>query len=146
MNVARIALAAVVATVVDAVFGFIVYGNLMAAEFARHPNVYRPMDTQLVYMLFLFGGIFVAMIGATVIYAKGYEGGSGVQEGFRYGLLVALVPTGYAAIVSYSLTNIDRTLGLGLAAASYAEWVIAGVVIGLLYKPSASAARRAAGA
>ena len=41
MSVARIALAAVVATVVDAVYGFVVYGNVMTSEFGRYPNVYR---------------------------------------------------------------------------------------------------------
>lgn len=143
MNFARIALAAVVATVVDAVFGFVVYGNLLADEFARHPGVYRPLDSQLAYMPFLFGGIFIAMVGAAAIYARGYEGGSGLQEGFRYGLIVALVPMGYAAIVGYSLTNIGRHLALSMVAASYVEWVLAGVVIGLIYKPAASAARRA---
>ena len=145
MNFARIALAAVVATVVDAVFGVVVYGNLLTAEFGQYPNVYRPMDTQMAYMPALFGGIFIAMIGAAAIYAKGYEGGNGLKEGFRFGLLIALVTMGYAAIVGYSMTNIGRNLGLLMAAAVFVEWVVAGVVIGLMYKPAATAGRRATG-
>ena len=145
MNYARIVLAAVVATVVDALFGFVVYGNLLTAEFGRYPNVYRPMDTQVAYMPWLFGGIFIAMIGAAAIYARGYEGGSGLREGFRFGILIALVPMGYAAIVDYSMTNIGGTLGLSMAAASFVEWVIAGVVIGLMYKSATSVGHRATG-
>jgi hypothetical protein len=137
MNYARIALAAVVATVVDAVFGFLVYGNLLTAEFGRYPNVYRSMDTQMAYMPFLFGGVFIAMVGAAAIYAHGYEGGSGLQEGFRFGILIALVATGYAAIVGYSITNIGPTLAVMMTVANFAEWVVAGVVIGLVYKPAA---------
>ena len=136
MNYARIALAAVVATVVDAVYGFVVYGNLLTAEFGRYPTVYRPMDAQVAYMPFLFGGVFIAMVGAAAIYAHGYEGGSGLQEGVRFGILIALVATGYAAIVGYSITNIGRKLALLMTAATFAEWVVAGVVIGLIYRPA----------
>jgi len=55
------------------------------------------------------------------------------------------VATGYAGIVGYSMTNIGRKLGLEMVAANFAEWIIAGVVIGLVYKPAAKAAHRAAG-
>jgi len=74
MNIARVALAAVVATVVDGVYGFAVYGKAMTGEFGRYPNVYRAMDSQMGFMPILFCGIFIAMIGAAAIYAKGYEG------------------------------------------------------------------------
>ena len=139
MNVARIALAAVVATVVDAVYGFAVYGNLLTSEFGRYPNVFRSMDSQMGYMPILFCGIFIAMIGAAAIYAKGYEGGSGLMEGFRFGVLIGLVATGYSAIPGYAMSNIGRKLGLEMAAANFAEWIVAGVVIGLIYKPAARA-------
>ena len=112
MNVGRMLAAAVAATVVDAIFGFIVYGNLLTSQFGLYPGVYRSMDTQVAYMPFLFGGIFIAMIGAVAVYAKGYEGGSGLREGMRFGMLIGLVPLGYAAVVGYSLTNIGATLGL----------------------------------
>ena len=41
MNYARLALAAVAATVFDACYGFLVYGVMLAPEFARYPGVYR---------------------------------------------------------------------------------------------------------
>ena len=145
MSVARIALAAVVATVVDAVYGFVVYGNVMTSEFGRYPNVYRSLDTQMAFMPVLFCGILIAMVGAAAIYAKGYDGGSGLMEGARFGVLIALVATGYAAFPGYAMTTIGRKLGLEMAAANFVEWIIAGVVIGLVYKPAANAARRAAG-
>jgi hypothetical protein len=64
MSVARIALAAVVATVVDAVYGFVVYGNVMTSEFGRYPNVYRSLETQMAFMPVLFCGILIAMVAA----------------------------------------------------------------------------------
>ena len=37
MNYARLGLAAVAATVVDAVYGYTVYGNIISNEFAKYP-------------------------------------------------------------------------------------------------------------
>jgi len=146
MNYGRLALAAVAATIVDAVYGFIVYGNLLMPQFARYPGVYRPAETQGPYMAYLFAGIFIAMLAASCIYAKGYEGGSGVMEGARFGILIGVLEVGYSVIVSYAITNIGRRLTGSMAAASLVEWIVAGIVIGLVYKPAfASASRRTSG-
>jgi len=45
MNTTRVALAAVAATLADAVYGFIVYGNLLAGRFAAFPAVFRSTET-----------------------------------------------------------------------------------------------------
>jgi hypothetical protein len=146
MNYGRLALAAMAATVVDIVFGFIVYGNLMVGQFALYPGVYRPADLQPPFLPFLFGGIFLAMLAASCIYAKGYEGGSGAMEGARFGALVGILEVGYSVLVSYAILNIGRRLTLAMGAAALAEWIISGVAIGVVYKPAAGAAsRRAAG-
>src|SRR5436305_14756977 len=103
MNYGRLALAAVAAWIADAVYGFIVYGNVLSSDFARYPGVYRAQETQAGYMPILFVGILVAMFVAAYIYAKGYEGGSGVQEGMRFGVLIGLLVFGYQGIVSYAI-------------------------------------------
>ena len=67
MNVARLALAAVAATIADMAFGFVVYGTALAGQFAQHQNVYRPgADTS--YMPFLMAGVFVAPASRSVEY------------------------------------------------------------------------------
>jgi hypothetical protein len=40
------------------------------------------------------------MVAAGYIYAKGYEGGSGIAEGARFGAAIGLFAVGYAAIVN----------------------------------------------
>jgi hypothetical protein len=134
MNYGRLAIAAVVATIVDAVYGFIVYGNLLTSQFAMFPGVYRPMDAQAAYMPALFGGVLIAMFAASFIYAKGYEGGSGLAEGARFGVAIGLFAVGYAVLVAYAITNVGRHLTLMMAFAALAEWIINGTVIGLIYK------------
>ena len=87
-------------------------------------------------MPFLFGGVFLAMLAAAYIYAKGYEGGAGLMEGARCGAALGVFAAGYAAIIGYSVTNIGRKMAGELTAANFVEWVINGIVIGLLYKPA----------
>jgi hypothetical protein len=144
MNYTRIVLAAVVATIVDLAYGFVVYGNLLTASFGNFPAVYRSPDTQAGYMPALCGGILLAMLAAATIYAKGYEGGRGATEGARFGFLMAFAFIGYGVIVNYAVMNLGRRHTLMLATAALAEWILAGVVIGLMYKPSAGSARGAA--
>jgi len=135
MNYGRLALAVVGGFIADAVFGFLVYGMLLAHQFEEFPAVYRPMATQGKYMPILFAGILIAMAAAAYIYAKGYEGGSGMAEGVRFGMCLGVFAAGYAAIVGYSLTNINHELGLHLTIANFFEWTINGTVIGVIYRP-----------
>jgi hypothetical protein len=142
MNYGRLLMAAVAATIVDGIYGFIVYGTLLMSQFAQYPGVFRPADAQMAFMPYLFVGIFIAMVAAAYIYAKGYEGGSGVAEGARFGVLMGIfVATAFAG-VNYATLNIGRRHSLVMAAAAFVEWTLIGIVIGLVYKPSAAGARR----
>lgn len=71
------------------------------------------------------------------IYAKGYEGGSGVQEGLRYGLLLALFTFGFVSLPIYGSFNIDGRLGVLASIASFIELMLVGIVIGVMYRPAA---------
>ncbi len=134
MNYGRLIVAAVVATIVDAIYGILVYGMAFHELFAAYPAVYRAAS-ETKYMPILFSGIFVAMLAATFIYAKGVEKGSGIGEGIRFGILIAFVEVGYASIVGYAMTNIGKQVGASMAIANFVEWVIAGAIIGMVYKP-----------
>ena len=147
MNYGRLALAAVAATVIDGVYGFVVYGQVIGSEFARYPEIYRSNESQTAFLPLMFVGILFAMFIATYVYAKGYEGGSSVQEGMRFGVLLGLLMVGYVAGVDYAIMRIGRKMALYFGLAQLVEWIVVGTVIGLVYKPAASAgaSRRAAG-
>jgi len=145
MNYARLALAAVAATILDACYGFTVYGMLLAPEFAKYPSVYRSAEAGQAYLPLMFGGLFIAIAAAALIYAKGYEGGSGAAEGLRFGLLMGIFVVTAFAGVNYAVLNIGRRLAAYAGVAGLVEWTLIGLVIGLVYKPSQAPARRAAG-
>jgi hypothetical protein len=146
MNYARLVAAAVVGTLVDAVYGFVVYGMLLASQFGRFPAVYRPNDAPPSYLGAMFVGILIATVFATAIYHKGYEGrGSGAAEGMRFGILLGLFVGVLFASISYGTLAIGRRLAVTLVIAGVVEWTLVGTAIGAIYRPAAApAARRAA--
>jgi hypothetical protein len=141
MNYARLALAAIAATVFDAIYGFVVYGMLLAPEFARYPGVYRSNEAGQAFLPLMFGGLLIAILAAVIIYAKGYEGGSGVAEGARFGFLLGVFVVFAFAGVNYAVLNIGRRLAVMTAAAGLVEWLVIGTIIGLVYKPAARSPR-----
>jgi len=145
MNYPRIVIAAIAATVVDAVYGFVVWGQVLSAEFARYPAVYRAGADQTAYLPLMFVGILVGMLFAAWIYAKGYEGGSGLLEGVRFGAVMGLLIGAYMAGVNYGIMRIGKRMALTYGVGWLGEWLLVGLAIGLVYKPVAGAVRRAAG-
>ena len=144
MNTTRLALAALAATVVDGVYGFVVYGNAMAGQFAAFPGVFRSAEAGPAYLPVMFGGILVGMFAVTYIYAKGYEGGSGLHEGVRFGLLIAIFNAGYFIGIDYGILNIGGRVALAMALGGLGEWLLVGCTIGLIYGSASGAESRSA--
>lgn len=145
MNYVRIVIAAIVATVVDAVYGFVVWGQVLSGEFARYPEIYRASADQTSYLPLMFLGVLAGMFVAAWIYAKGYEGGTGLVEGVRFGAVMGLLFGAYMAGVNYGIMRIGKRMALTYGVGWFGEWVLVGLAIGLVYKPAAGAMRRAAG-
>lgn len=143
MNYGRLLAAAVAATVGDALYGYVVYGILIAPEFAKYPNLYRFAEGNQPFLAYMFAGIFVAMMAVTTLYAKGFEGGSGLGEGIRFGLRLGVFMALFISSVNYGTLNMNKKLALMLGVGGFFEWMLAGTLIGLVYRPVAAQARRA---
>jgi hypothetical protein len=136
MNYKRLVFAASVATIVLLIYGFLVYGMLIAKDYNPYPGVYRSTEDSKSHMPLGFIGLFVAMLVATVIYAKGYEGGSAIKEGARFGLLMGVFVACVCVGTNYATLNIGPKLALEQAIATLVEWPLYGIVIGLVYRSS----------
>jgi len=136
MNHSRLALAALGAFV-----AYFVVGGLTAAvprlrsEFGRYPAVYRSPEAMKRVMPAGMAAMFLAMLALAAIYAMLYHGGSGVAEGARFGALIGVFAVGAFVVHNHVNLNIGLKLTLEQAAVYFVEWLIAGVVIGLIYRP-----------
>ena len=136
MDYKRLSLAAVVTWIVDSVYGMVVWMGMLGGEMARNPGVFRTEAAMQAYMPLMFGGMLLAMFALVYIYSKGYEGG-GIQEGLRFGLVLAIFVTGFVSLPIYASFNIDSRLGLLATIASFVEMLVVGGVIGVMYRPVA---------
>ncbi len=139
MNFPRLALAAVAAWLVSIGVGYLVDAYLMADIYAAHAHILRPQESMNLPLGFAgqLGGFFVF----AYMYAKGYEGSSGVQEGLRFGVLVGLLLIGFSVTWNYVVLPVSGTLGIDWVVATLLEMALYGVIVGWLYRPRAAARR-----
>jgi hypothetical protein len=82
--------------------------------------------------------MFLGMVVLAVLYALLYRGGSPLYEGARFGALIGIFALCAFVLHNYVNLNIGLTLTLQQSVVYTVQWVIVGVVIGLIYRPHAS--------
>ena len=136
MDYRRIALAAVVAWLVDALYGIVMWIVVLGDQFASYPSVFRPQEVTNAKMPIMLGAGLVAMFALALIYAKGHGGRNGVIEGTRFGLLLAVFTLCFVSVSMYGTLNIGTQLATVKSLISFFEMILIGVVIGTLYRPA----------
>jgi len=145
MNLRRIAVPALVAWLVDNVFGYVVFGVMLQNEFARYPAVFRSFDAVGSMMPLMLASTLVGFVAVAYIFAKGHDGGSGLKEGFWFGVVLGSVMVFLVGLPSYVIYNIDQKLAFEMVVCMFVEFLIDGIALGLVYKPAPAVSRRAAG-
>jgi hypothetical protein len=135
MNYPRLVLAAVAALIVFFAWGFLTEGWLLRKDFASSAALYRTSDLQMKYMPLGMASVLVALLAAVALYAGWCGGTSGAVRGLQFGLLMGVFVGCVHPISNLVTMNMDTRLGLEIAASNAIGWVLAGLVIGLVYKP-----------
>lgn len=135
MNYLSLALAALGGTVASFAFGFLAFWLVpsLSKEFRKYPAVFRPEKEMMKVMPLGFAGSFVSILVAAILFAMMHQGG--VQEGAIFGVLLGLFMVCAFVLHNYVNLRIGLKLALGQAAAYFVQWMIVGIVIGLIYKP-----------
>ena len=135
MNYPRVVLAVVAALIVFFAWGFLTEGWLIRKDFAPSAALYRTSDLQMKYMPFGMASVIVALFAAVLIYARWCGATSGAASGLQFGILLGLFVACIHPISNLITMNMDVKLGLELVVSNAIGWVLAGLVIGLVYKP-----------
>lgn len=142
MNLSRIALAALGGFVAYFVVGGLTFTLLpsLKSEFLKYPAVYRSQQGIMSAMPAGMAAMFVSILALAVIYAMLYQGGSGLAEGARsgaiFGALVGVFAIGAFVVHNYVNLNIGVKLTVQQSIAYFVEWLVTGIVIGLIYRPA----------
>ncbi len=137
MNWTRIALAGVAGFVAYFILGGVLFGMLpfLTTEFQKYPAVYRSQEGQMKFMRLGMVAMLVAMLVLAIMYAMLYQGGSRMLEGASFGALIGIFSICSFVIHNYVNLNIGFKLTPQQSAAYLLEWIVAGIVIGLVYRP-----------
>jgi hypothetical protein len=140
LNYSSLGLAALGGTVASFAFGFLVFWLVPALinEAHKYPAVFRPREEMKTVMPIGLVATFIAILVVAIIFAMIHQGGSGTTKGARLGILIGIFAV-CAVLHNYVNLNIGLKLALGQAVAYFVQWTIIGIVIGLIYKPLATA-------
>ena len=140
MNYSRLALAALGGMVASFAFGFLVFWLVpgLIKEGHKYPAVFRPKEEMMTVMPIGIVATFIAILVVAIIFAMIHQGGSGITEGARFGVLIGIFVVCAFVLHNYVNLNIGLKLALGQAVTYFLQWTIVGIVIGLIYKPVAT--------
>jgi hypothetical protein len=136
MNLPRVAIAAVVTWVVYLGVSFVVHTMVLVDIYARHRAVMRPEEQANAILPVGFVFALVGFFAFAYAYAKGYEGGGGLQEGLRFGVLVGILLCCFAIIWEYMVWPMSGTLLIAWMLDNIIEFALYGMLVGLIYKPA----------
>lgn len=119
---------------VIAVVDMLVNGLLLESTYQQSASLWRSPEEMKMWLFFVVY-LFVAFF-FTLIFSKGYEG-KGIIEGIRYGFYVGLLMSVPMAYGSYAAMPIPYSLALQWFLYGVVEYMIAGIVLSLIYGKAA---------
>ena len=136
MNFLRVGLAALAAWVVFLALGFLIHAVMLNDmwQALMRDGVARSAATGNALMPLGFGLALPGCLAFAYAYAKGYEGGPGLQEGLRFGVLVGLMIVTFGLVWNYVTFPLPSEYLTMTAVATVIEFAALGMVVGLVYK------------
>ena len=136
MNYARIVIAAIAAWIVSLGLGYLINDVWLLHVYQANAWAFRRAEDIAPLLPIGLGAQLVAFVAFAYSYAKGYDGqGSGVLEGMRFGLVVAIMIDGFAIVWNYVTEPIAPRLGALQMIEHIGEFGVYGAIVGAIYKP-----------
>jgi hypothetical protein len=138
LNYPRILLAGLAAWVASVAVGYLINDIWLVRLYQANAWAYRRADDVAPLVPIGLGMQLLGSLAFAFAFAKGYERdreASGIAQGIRFGLVVALIIDGFAVVWNYITEPIAPRLGLLQVFAIVAEFGILGAIVGLVYHP-----------
>jgi hypothetical protein len=136
MNFARVAAAAVAAWIVSIPVGYVVNEIMLKDVYLANAAAMRPQEAVMANLPLGFAATLVGFFAFAYMYAKGYEGTNGTVEGIRFGVLVAVMLSGFALIWQYIVYPISGSMAAAVVIDTFVEVALYGAIVGTIYKPA----------
>lgn len=117
---------------------FLAHGLGLANMYQQTADVWRPHGEMKTVFWLMYVGYLIFSPFFVAIYSKGYEEGkSGLGQGLRFGALVGLMLAPMTGLVWYVVLPIPKELALAWIGVGFLEYLILGLVVGLVWKKEA---------
>jgi hypothetical protein len=134
MNVKKYLLASLAVFVVFEALDVIIHTFILGGMYRATAGLWRPDMAQMMWIMLLTTAALSLLF--VYIFAKGYEG-KGLMEGVRFGLVIGLLLSGVGAFNQYVVYPVPLTLVLWWVVFGVIEFIAAGLVAALVYRPKA---------
>lgn len=135
MNAKRYVIASICAMIVITVVETIGHGYFMTGLYQMSSSLWRSQEAMESLLWLGYLSTVITSLIVVYIYHKGYEGkSSGLLEGLRFGIWIGLFVAIPMAAWSYVSMPIRIALAGGWFLIAFIKYVLAGIVIGLVYK------------
>lgn len=119
---------------------FLIHGVLLKTTYMDTASLWRTEEEMQKRIFWMFLSQLISAKFLTILFARGYENGNGVAEGFRFGFLLA--PLMIAPIlVQYTVSPIPINLIVAWILAGIVQTVGASMVAGAVYGSKSKRAR-----
>jgi hypothetical protein len=130
----KFAISAAVMFVMLFLLGWAFHGTLLRSDYARIPNLVRPMAEVRGNILYTLLAQILTAVAFTWIYLKGREDKPWFAQGLRYGIAVAALVTVPAGLVHYAVMPFPLDLILKQMAVDVVTVVLMGLVLAWIYR------------
>ncbi len=132
MNIKRYLLASLGAFVTFQLLDFVIHSVILMKTYQELSSLWRQDMMSYMWVMYLASAIMTLLF--VYIYTKGYEG-KGAMEGFRFGLIIGLFMQVPGVFGQYTVYPIPFNLALQWFFYGLVEFILAGIVVSLIYKP-----------
>ncbi len=136
MNIPRLIAAIVAVYIVMFALALLFYETLFASQFAVYEQLMGGEAAE--QNLWPYIGYLVQAVMVAVLFVKGYEG-KGVGEGVRFGVLVGLLLGAVDFTWGAHMVAIPLATAFLSGLLSFVMWLVAGIVLALVYRPAETA-------
>ena len=132
MNIKRFFIAVLAVFVILQALGYLIHNVILIPDYQANQSLWRQNMQSFMWLFQVTSLIF--SFAFVYVFVRGYEN-RGIGEGLRYGLVIWFLVTVPGIGGQYMVYPIPLALSLKWLFLALGEWLIAGVVISLIYKP-----------
>lgn len=119
---------------------FLIHSVCLKQDYLNTASLWRTQDAMSSRMWAMLLAILIYAVGAVLIYIRGVESKPWIGQGIRFGILLALVTTVYASLISWVVLPMPHMLALKWIIGEGILCVVFGLVVaGICQKKPAAA-------